>query len=756
MARSRSRGAHAASHRAPRSGQLAGRAKLGRAMAGRLVPRRPAPKGRPAPAAGYATEQIAGDQVTELPATGIPATETPAAGLPVTGLPAGEPSATGGQATGGHVTGIPVAGTGDEAARRPARLSRVRSRLTLVRVAAIVCALAVLSFGLVEGGGAPSPSAEPTVQAFLLAWERGQYSAAAALTTGGQAEVAHSLSQTYYQLGAADLSLSMGDISQRGAVASARFNASFDLGRGGLPWVYQGRFTLRRRGSDWKIQWSPAVIVPGLRAGDRLAVLTTEPQRAQVLDATGAPLTRLSPVYQLGVRPGRLRHPGVTAAGLAKVTGLDGLASQVLGQIQAAPSGAFLELVTLRPAAYDRLSRRLGKIPGLIVRQAQMRLFDSSAPAIAGSVGTETARILRQDGVPYRPGSTVGLSGLQQAYQARLAGTPTTEIVVQNAATGRQVAVLRRWPGSPGSTVRTTIDPVAQDAADGALGSARYSAAIVAIRPGSGQILAVAEHQAAGLPAVSPLSGHYQPGQAFTIISTAALLQAGFSPSTRTPCNASNRVGGVNFLNVPAEPNLGQQPPFSTDFAHACGTAFVGASLNLTDRELEQAAAGFGIEAPWHLTANLDAFPGSIRPAAGYAQLAADSIGAGSVRVSPLDMALAAGVVQSGTWHPPLLVTDPPDPGLRPRAAFGLQVVSRLRSLMRGVVRNGAGKAAGSRGSVVYGQVGSAPAGKRLRANWFVGYYSDVAFAVLVLARSASVPAAPLAGRFVRALRSGS
>ncbi len=126
------------------------------------------------------------------------------------------------------------------------------------------------------------------------------------------------------------------------------------------------------------------------------------------------------------------------------------------------------------------------------------------------------------------------------------------------------------------------------------------------------------------------------------------------------------------------------------------------------------------------------------------------------MRVSPLDMALAAGVVQSGSWHPPLLVTDPPDPGLRPRAAFGLQVVSRLRSLMRGVVRNGAGKAAGSRGSVVYGQVGSAPAGKRLRANWFVGYYSDVAFAVLVLARSASVPAAPLAGRFVRALRSGS
>lgn len=699
MARSRSGGAHAASHRAPRSGPLARRAQPGVT----------AP-----PQNGYEAEQV---------------------------------------------TGVPVSRTGDGAARvGEAKLRGVRSRVTLVRAAAVVCALGVLSFGLVEGGGAPSPSAEPTVQAFLLAWERGQYRAAATLTTGDQAVVARSLSQTYRQLGAADLSLSMGTISQRGAVASARFNASFDLGRGGLPWVYQGHFTLHRSGSDWKIQWSPAVIVPGLRVGDRLAVLTTVPRRAQLLAADGTPLAPLSPVYLLGVRPGTLRHPSVTVRDLARVTGLVGLASQVLGQIQAAPSGGFLELVTLRPATYQRLSRQLSRIPGLIVRQAQMRLFDSAAPAIAGMVGTETARILREDGVPYRPGSTVGLSGLQEAYQVRLAGTATTEIVVQDAATGRRVAVLRQWPGSPGSTVRTTIDSATQDAADSVLSSARYSAAIVAIRPGSGQILAVAEHQAAGQPAVSPLAGQYQPGQTFTIISTAALLQAGFSASTPTPCNASNRVGGVNFLNVPAEPNLGPQPPFSTDFAHACGTAFAGASLNLTSRELDDAADGFGIEAPWHLTADLDSFSGSIRPAVGYAELAADSIGTGSVRVSPLDMALAAGVVQSGTWHPPLLVTSPSDPGLRPRVAFGVQVVSRLRSLMRDAVRSGAARAADVSGSQVYGQVGSAPAGRPgqgLRVNWFVGYYSDVAFAVVILAHSASVSAAPLASQFVRGLRSG-
>ncbi len=61
------------------------------------------------------------------------------------------------------------------------------------------------------------------------------------------------------------------------------------------------------------------------------------------------------------------------------------------------------------------------------------RLFRSAVPDVTGQVGTEATKQLIQDGAPYRPGTTVGLSGLQQTYQATLAGTPTTEVVVQNA-----------------------------------------------------------------------------------------------------------------------------------------------------------------------------------------------------------------------------------------------------------------------------------------------------------------------------------
>ncbi len=52
-------------------------------------------------------------------------------------------------------------------------------------------------------------------------------------------------------------------------------------------------------------------------------------------------------------------------------------------------------------------------------------------------------------------------------------------------------------------------------------------------------------------------------------------------------------------------------------------------------------------------------FAGQIGQPANSGALADDVIGAGGVRVSPLGMALAAAVVDSGHWHAPSLVSRP-------------------------------------------------------------------------------------------------
>jgi len=643
------------------------------------------------------------------------------------------------------------AGGAGRAGERRVGKSRVaggRPRSTRVRVVAASCATAVLLLGVALGWASPDPSAAPTVQAFLLDWENGSYAAAAAQTTGAPAEVAAALQDAKRQLGAADISISMGHISQRGDTGHAYFDASVDLGRGGQPWDYQGSFPLRRVSGAWKVVWSPSVIAPGLRPGLRLAVLDTLPPRAQLLDAEGWPLSPPSLVYTVGVYPGRLRNPARTVDGLATATGLT--ASQVMSWVSEAPATQFLELLRLSPGSYQRLGGKLRRVPQLVIRPQRMRLLKSISWPVSGSVGTEAAGRLHQMGIPYRPGATVGLSGLQQAYQRLLVGTPTTE-VVEESLFGQVVAVLKRWPGQAGTPVRTTIDSKIQIAANHAMSSLHTPAAIVAVSATTGRILAVAQHEVPGMPAVDGLAGRYQPGQAFTIVSTAALLETGLDVNARTECGPSSLVGGQSFVNVPPARDLGT---FRTAFAQACATAFAELSLRLAPKDLLQAASGFGLGKPWQL--QLAAFTGSMPPPSGQAQMAEDAIGTGGVQVSPLDMAIAAEVVQSGTWRPPMLVTSPPDPGLTPTVPFGLQVVSAVQELMKSTVISGAGRAANVAGAQVFGQVGSAPlgtGGRGLRADWFVGYQGTVAFAVLEL--SSGTSAAPLAGQFLRDLSAG-
>jgi cell division protein FtsI/penicillin-binding protein 2 len=612
-------------------------------------------------------------------------------------------------------------------------------------------ATALLLTGVALGWASPEPSAEPTVQAFLLDWQSGQYSAAAALTTGAPATVAAALSGAYTQLGADEVSLDIAAVNQHGDTANARFSATVDLAQAGTSWTYRGSFGLRRAGDGWKVVWAPAVMAPGLRPGLRLAVVSSMPQRAQLLDDTGQPLAPLSTVVDVGVIPGRLGQPALTADGLASATGLT--ASQILGWIRQAPAAGFLELARFTPAQYAQLSSQLSRVPGLIIERQQMRLFASIASAVTGLVGGEASSVLQAEGVPYRPGATVGLSGLQEAYQRTLVGSATTQ-VVEETASGQVVSVLKSWPGRVGTNVSTTISTRVQDAADDAVSSAPGSAAIVAVSASTGQVLAVASNTAPGMPAVDPLDGRYPPGQAFTMVSAEALLSGGLNPNTPIPCVTANEVGGENFTNDPPEPNMGTQPPFSTDFADACSTAFAGLSLRLSAKSLQGAASGFGLGADWQLP--LGSFAGTMPPPAGQAALAEDAIGAGGVQVSPLGMALAAAVVQSGTWHAPTLVTSPPDPAVSPRVPFGSQVVSALRTLMRSTVTSGAGHAADVAGAPVYGQVGNAPlATGGLRAAWFIGYQGNIAFAVLDLTTSAATSAAPTAGQFLSQMQAG-
>jgi cell division protein FtsI/penicillin-binding protein 2 len=637
----------------------------------------------------------------------------------------------------------------------------LRSRPMLKRASVVIVIGALVAVGLVRGGDS---SAEPTVYQFLLDWEQGNYQGAAALTTGQPQAVAAELSSAYDNLDATDLVLGMGHISQDGGAALALFNASIDLGSSGLQWTYGGRFRLQESGSTWRVVWSPSVIVPQLRAGDRLAVVQEAFPRAALLASDGQPLSLPSSTYLIGVIPNQLRGGEVLTFAERLVAALelpDLPAAQVAGQIRASLSNQFQELFTLTPAQFGRLRGRLVGIPGIQVRHTRERLFDSIAPDVVGAVGTETAPVLREDGVPYRPGTTVGLSGLQQTFQSQLAGTPTTAVVIENAK-GDEPSEPQVWQGLRGTPVRTTLDYDDQVAANSALADLPGSAAIVAVQADSGRILAVSSHQAGGMPQLNPLGGEYQPGQAFTIVSGAALLATGrVLPTSKIGCSPSSQVNGRDFFNVPADPvSLRTDSTFDKDFSLHCSTAFtVLSEIPSFQSQLSVAAAEFGIGA--QLQRPLAGyFSGTIGQDVGEGKVAADAIGQGDVLVSPLAMALAGAAADSGHWHAPSLVIDSQssDPNVAAgKDALSSQVLSELQGLMHDAVTHGSGSAANVGGNV-YGQVGSAGYGGKgnLSISWFVGYQGDVAFVVAELVKSPSDAAASVAGAFLRNIRTGS
>lgn len=613
--------------------------------------------------------------------------------------------------------------------------------------AILVASVGVITAGFLTGFGNEG-SPEPTVQAFLLDWQQGNYQQAAAFTTGSRTAVAAQLAAAYSDLDATAMFLSLGSVTQHGNTAEASFRATVDLDQGRHQWLYDGHFRLVAEHGDWFVDWAPSVINPSLGPGDRLAVATSYPQRAEVTDASGMPLLPQSVDYHLGVYPGRLTSMAKTVKAFSAIAQLDD--QQVLGEVRAAPPGKFLSLLTVDQASFSALWPRLAKVPGVSVQRKYERLFTGNAEdagAITGGVGTENSAALRAAGVAYQPGSTVGLSGLEQAYQDTLAGTPTTSVVAVGPG-GRQDATLWTAPGHPGLPVKTTLDRDDQAAAARALAGRGDSGEIIAVDSATGSIRALAT-QAGGtpLPPGGPLNARIAPGMTFSIVSAAAMVRAGVQPNTPLPCASTEAIGGQTFTYT------GQQSSatFASDFANGCGTALASMATKLTPGELASSEKAFGIDAAWDLP--LQAFPGSVQSASAGASLAAQATGTSGVLMSPLGMAMVAAEVDAGTGHAPVVVQSAqaaqPAGATQWQAPLSGAQLGELRQMMRDAVRSGSARAADIPGKAIYGQAGVVQTGQHAWLSWFVGYRGSMAVAVLQAGRTPVQAAASVAGSFL-------
>jgi cell division protein FtsI/penicillin-binding protein 2 len=627
------------------------------------------------------------------------------------------------------------------------------------RGSVLATALALLAAPVLAGcSGSAEDDVRAAAEAFLRDWAGGKTDAAAADTTDAAAAKAL-LEQTAKDLPEATLTAKVGRVSVEDTTATVAWTATWDL-PAAPDWRYDASLDLRKSGEEWRVVAEPTAVHPELGEGQHLDLTRSLPDRAPITDAAGAPLFTPTEVVNVGVDPSKVTDLGALAAGLSAATGI--AADQIVADVQKAQPNQFVPVITLRRPDFEAIRAQVFDLPGAVFPTETRLLAPSSrfALALLGRVGAATAEVLEEtkddDGEPrYAAGDQLGLSGLQRAFQERLTGTPgfTVSVVSTDENTGDQGREIAKVDPKPGEPLQTPLVPAIQTAADAAVAGQALPTHLVVVRPGTGEILAVSSNEAAD-PG-NALRGHFPPGSSMKTMTATALLTAGaVTPDTPVPCPGTTTVDGREFENED-QFDLGTVP-FTEAFAQSCNTSFIQLAMGLPDDALANAAASYGVGSDWQLP--IGVFSGSVPADATGTTKAADAIGQGQVLMSPLQMALVAAGIASGTPAPPVEVVGADPAGLAPEGP-GQQVLDALRPMMRQVVLTGTARQLAGRGEV-YGKTGTAEFGDKTPPDahgWFVGYQlhgaqGDIAFAVLVEGGQSSSAAVGVTDAFLGGL----
>ena len=632
---------------------------------------------------------------------------------------------------------------------------RVRTRPTYALALSLLITVPVLA----GCSGSAEDDVRAAAQGFLDDWAAGDTAAAARATDDPDAATAL-LEQTAADLPDAALDPELKKVTIEDGSATVTWTATWDLAAA-PEWSYDAFLDLEQVDDTWRVVAAPTLVHPELGEGQHLQLTRSLPERAPITDTAGAPLFTPTEVVNVGVDRAQVTDLTALAAALSAATGV--AAEDIVADVQAAPEGQFVPVITLRRPDFEKIRAQVFDLPGAVFPTSTRLLAPSArfAEALLGRVGAATAEVIEEsqdDGDPrYADGDQLGLSGLQRAFQEQLTGTPgfTVSVISTDEAIGDEGVEIATVAPEPGTPLQTPLVPAIQNAADAAAAGQTLPTHIVVVRPGTGEILAVSSNEPAD--AGNALAGQFPPGSAMKTITATALLAAGtVTPDTPVACPGTTTVEGREFENQ-NQFDLGTVP-FTEALAQSCNTTFIQQALELPDSALAEAAASYGVGTDWQLP--VDIFSGTVPSDSTGTTKAANAIGQGQVLVSPAQLALVAAGIASGTPAAPVEIVGVDPSGAAP-AGPGQAVLDALRPMMRQVVLSGTATALADRGEV-YGKTGTAEFGSNTPPDahgWFMGYrlggaagVGDVAFAVLVEGGQSSSVAVGVADAFLGGL----
>lgn len=585
------------------------------------------------------------------------------------------------------------------------------------RVTALVSVL-VLTVGAVSACTPRPDGPAPLAERFFADLGRGDTGAAAQLSDR-PTEAHADLNEAWTGLQATRLDATVLGSRFTQDTGSVNYRFTWELPKN-RSWTYDGVLNLIRDEGNWRIRWAASALHPKLGEHQTFLLRADPPRRATVNEAGGTEVLVPGNTfrYQLDAKkagPALMATARVVADVLRQFD--DTLNPQSLAE-RASSSTRPLDLITLRPAHRDRVAGALDALPGVVVtpQAAMLPTDDRFAPAVVGEV--------------------------KKAVLDELDGEAGWRVVSVNQ-NGADVDILTEVAPKPAPSITLTLDRRVQDAAQHAVDAQGNKAMIVAMRPSTGEILAVAQNAAADADGIAATTGLYPPGSTFKIVTAGAAIQSNMAdPDSMVACPGQIEIGHRTIPNYDRF-DLGTVP-LSRAFADSCNTTFAELASRMPPTALNVAASQFGIGEDYVID-GLTTVTGTVPATVDLTERTEDGFGQGKVLVTPFGMTLAAATVAAGETPMPHLIAGRTtvETGEHPPADPG--ALEGLRSMMRLVVQDGTAKDIRDSGEV-YGKTGEAEFAGGSHA-WFAGYRGDLAFAALIVGGGSSAYAVRMVRR---------
>ncbi|MBI2845742.1 MAG: penicillin-binding protein 2 [Chloroflexi bacterium] len=306
----------------------------------------------------------------------------------------------------------------------------------------------------------------------------------------------------------------------------------------------------------WRVDWSPALIYPGLDWDTHLQLERLRPSRASIYARDGQPLAIDGIVITVGVIPGEIQDEPRLLTELSRILEMP---PDEIQEIYRSPGVQPHWFVPIGDISFEKSVQEqevLLSLAGVQLGEKPVRTYPQGPRAahLVGYLGAiDQEELATYTSLGYEAEDLVGKAGLERWGEEYLAGGFGGRLSIVNSQ-GVVVEVVRENPAQPSLSLYTTIDLRVQQAAEEALGERR--GAVVALDPRTGEILAMASYprfdpnqlitgvnlQEIFTDPASPLlnratQGALPTGSVFKIITTAAALEgAGVDTSITVFC----------------------------------------------------------------------------------------------------------------------------------------------------------------------------------------------------------------------------